>query len=208
MGILLSIHPENPDKRKISQVVDTLRQGGVIIYPTDTVYGLGCDIFNTKAIETICRIKGIKPEKANLSFVCYDLRHISEYTRSVDTSTYKLMRRALPGPYTFILKANNMIPKLFKNNKKTVGIRVPDNHIAREIVQELGHPIVSTSIRSDDKIVDYFTDPELIYEEFGNRVDIVIDGGIGGLEPSTVIDCSGDSPEILREGKGVSSLIL
>lgn len=178
--MLLNIHPVNPDKRKIAQVVECLRSGGVVIYPTDTVYGLGCDIYQSRAIERICRMKGVKPEKANLSFICNDLSHISEFTLNVDTPTYKLMRRLLPGPFTFILKANNSVPKLFKNNKRTVGIRVPDNAIARDIVQELGHPIVSTSIHHDDDIIEYITDPEMIFEQYGHLVDIVIDGGIGG----------------------------
>jgi tRNA threonylcarbamoyl adenosine modification protein (Sua5/YciO/YrdC/YwlC family) len=203
MGILLSIHPENPDQRKINQVVECLNKGGLVIYPTDTVYGLGCDIYQGKAIERICRLKGVKPEKANLSFICNDLSHISEYTLSLDTPTYKLMRRSLPGPFTFILKANNAIPKLFKNNKRTVGIRVPDNAIARAIVHDLGHPIVSTSIHHDDEIIEYITDPEVIFEQYGKLVDIVIDGGIGALEPSTVVDCTGAEPQIIRQGKGV-----
>lgn len=202
MGMLLNIHPVNPDKRKIAQVVECLRSGGVVIYPTDTVYGLGCDIYQSRAIERICRMKGVKPEKANLSFICNDLSHISEFTLNVDTPTYKLMRRLLPGPFTFILKANNSVPKLFKNNKRTVGIRVPDNAIARDIVQELGHPIVSTSIHHDDDIIEYITDPEMIFEQYGHLVDIVIDGGIGGLDPSTVVDCTQDEPVILRQGKG------
>ena len=200
--MLLNIHPVNPDKRKIAQVVECLRSGGVVIYPTDTVYGLGCDIYQSRAIERICRMKGVKPEKANLSFICNDLSHISEFTLNVDTPTYKLMRRLLPGPFTFILKANNSVPKLFKNNKRTVGIRVPDNAIARDIVQELGHPIVSTSIHHDDDIIEYITDPEMIFEQYGHLVDIVIDGGIGGLDPSTVVDCTQDEPVILRQGKG------
>lgn len=188
--------------RKINQVVECLQNGGLVIYPTDTVYGLGCDIFNKAAVEKICKIKGIKIEKMNFSFICYDLSHISDYTLNVDTPTYKLMKHCLPGPFTFILKANNSIPKLFKNNKKTVGIRVPDNDIARMIVKELGHPIITTSIHHEDDIIDYITDPLAIYERYENLVDIVIDGGIGGYHPSTVVDCTKDEPIVVREGLG------
>lgn len=205
--MLLSIHPENPEPRKIKQVTECLADGGLVIYPTDTVYGLGCDIFNQKAIERLCRLKGVKPGKMSFSFICNDLSHISEYTLNLDTPTYKLMKKALPGPFTFILKANNSIPKLFKNNKKTVGIRVPDHPIPRAIVAELGHPIITTSIHHEDEILDYITDPELIYERFGKLVDIVIDGGWGGIEPSTVVDCTGDFPEVVREGKGDPDLL-
>lgn len=188
--------------RKINQVVECLQNGGLVIYPTDTVYGLGCDIFNKAAVEKICKIKGVKIEKMNFSFICYDLSHISDYTLNVDTPTYKLMKHCLPGPFTFILKANNSIPKLFKNNKKTVGIRVPDNDIARMIVKELGHPIITTSIHHEDDIIDYITDPLAIYERYENLVDIVIDGGIGGYHPSTVVDCTKDEPIVVREGLG------
>ncbi len=200
--MFLEIFPHNMDMRKMQKVVDCLKSGGLIIYPTDTVYGLGCDIYNKEAVEKICRIKNVKPEKMNFSFICYDLSHISDFTVSVDTPTYKLMKRCLPGPYTFILKANNTIPKLFKNNKKTVGIRVPDNEIARTIVQELGHPILTTSVHHEDDIIDYITDASAIYERYENLVDIVIDGGIGGYKPSTIIDCTGDEPVVLREGAG------
>lgn len=200
--MLLTIHPENPEPRKIKQVAEVLAQGGLVIYPTDTVYGLGCDIYNQKAIERICRLKGVKPDKMSFSFICNDLSHISEYTLNLDTPTYKLMKRALPGPYTFILKANNSIPKLFKNNKRTVGIRVPDHPIPRAIVEELGHPIITTSIHHDDEILDYITEPYLIEERFGKLVDIVIDGGTGGIEPSTVVDCTQGEAIILRAGKG------
>jgi tRNA threonylcarbamoyl adenosine modification protein (Sua5/YciO/YrdC/YwlC family) len=200
--MLLTIHPENPELRKIKQVVDVLAQGGLVIYPTDTVYGLGCDIYNQKAIERLCRLKGVKPDKMSFSFICNDLSHISEYTLNLDTPTYKIMKRALPGPYTFILKANNSIPKLFKNNKRTVGIRVPDHAIPRAIVEALGHPIITTSIHHDDEILDYITEPYLIEERFGKLVDIVIDGGTGGIEPSTVVDCTQGEAIVLREGKG------
>jgi tRNA threonylcarbamoyl adenosine modification protein (Sua5/YciO/YrdC/YwlC family) len=205
--MMLSIHPDNPEPRKIKQVVDVLSQGGLIIYPTDTVYGLGCDIYNQKAIERLCRLKGIKPEKMSFSFICNDLSHISEYTLNLDTPTYKLMKKALPGPFTFILKANNSIPKLFKNNKKTVGIRVPDHPIPRAIVAELGHPIITTSIHHEDEILDYITEPYLMEERFGKLVDIIIDGGTGGIEPSTIVDCTQEEPTVLREGKGNPDLL-
>ena len=200
--MLLELFPHNIDMRKMKQVVDCLRNGGLVIYPTDTVYGLGCDIFNKSAVEKICRLKGVKLEKMNFSFICYDLSHISDYTLNVDTRTYKLMKRCLPGPFTFILKANNAIPKLFKNNKKTVGIRVPDNDIARMIVQELGNPIITTSVHHEDDIIDYITDPNAIYERYEKIVDIVIAGGIGGYKPSTIIDCTGEEPIIVRDGIG------
>lgn len=200
--MLLRIFPENIDMRKMQTVVDCLKRGGLVIYPTDTVYGLGCDIYNKEAVEKICRIKQVKVEKMNFSFICNDLSHISDYTLNVDTPTYKLMRRCLPGPFTFILKANNAIPKLFKNQKKTIGIRVPDNEIARCIVRELGNPIITTSIHHEDDVIDYITEPEAIYERYEKLVDIVIDGGPGGYHPSTVIDCTGDEPLIVREGIG------
>jgi tRNA threonylcarbamoyl adenosine modification protein (Sua5/YciO/YrdC/YwlC family) len=178
-----------------------LRKGGLVIYPTDTVYGLGCDITNTKALEKIAHIKGIKLEKANWSFLCADLSNLSDYVRQIDTATFKILKRALPGPYTFLLPGNNNLPKVFKK-KKTVGIRVPDNAIAKALVEELGNPIVSTSIHDEDEMLEYTTDPSLIYEKWENLVDIVIDGGYGDNVASTVIDLSGDEPEIIREGKG------
>ncbi|MEQ9466239.1 MAG: L-threonylcarbamoyladenylate synthase [Ekhidna sp.] len=202
----IKLYPENPERRKIQEVVEVLRNGGVIIYPTDTVYGLGCDIFNQKAIERIRLIKGIKGKHLNLSFICFDLSHISEYTRRLDTPTFKLMKKTLPGPYTFILESSSKVPKILNVKKKTVGIRVPDNNIPREIVKELGNPIITTSIH-DDEIHDHATDPELIYDEFKNLVDVVIDGGFGGVHPSTVIDCTGDTPEIVREGIGDINII-
>ena len=202
MAQFIKIYPENPNEKEIAKVVKLLRDGGIIIYPTDTVYGLGCDITNQKAIEKICRIRGIKPEKANFSFICSDLRHISDYIKPIDTTTFRILKKALPGPFTFILNANNNVPKLLSSNKKTVGIRVPDNNIAREIVALLGNPILSTSIRDDDELIEYSTDPELIHEKYEDLVDLVIDGGYGDNEPSTVVDCTSGDFEIIREGKG------
>ena len=201
MSEFIKIYPENPNPREINKVVEVLRKGGLIIYPTDTVYGLGCDITNTKALEKIAWIKGVKLAKANWSFICADLSNMSDYVRQIDTATFKILKRALPGPYTFILPGNNSLPKAFKN-KKTVGIRVPDNSIARTLVEALGNPIVSTSIRDEDTLLEYTTDPELIYEKWKNLVDIVIDGGYGDNVASTVIDLSQDEPIIVREGKG------
>ncbi len=202
MSELVRIHPENPQKRKIQHVVDVLRAGGVIIYPTDTVYGLGCDIFNQKAIEKIKWIKGIKGKSINLSFICYDLSNLAEYARHVDTPIFKMMKKGLPGPYTFILESSSKTPKILKTNKKTVGIRVPNNLIPRQIVLELGNPIVTTSLHDGDEITDYPTDPEMIFEDFGKLVDLVIDGGPGNIIPSTIIDCTGKEPLVLREGLG------
>ena len=203
-AIFLPIHPKNPEERKINQVVDCLREGGVIIYPTDTVYGLGCDLQNPRAIERVCQIKGIKPKKANFAFICYDLSHISEYARSLSNSTFRLMKKALPGAFTFILQATNKVPKILDNNRKTVGIRVPDHPIPRMIVEKLGNPIITTSIHNDeDEIIEYITEPERIYEKFANLVDIVIDGGIGGIKPSTIVDCTNDTFEIVRQGAGI-----
>ncbi|HJP63474.1 MAG TPA: L-threonylcarbamoyladenylate synthase [Mucilaginibacter sp.] len=206
--MLIKIYPENPNPKAIEQVVDVLRKGGIIIYPTDTVYGLGCDITNQKAIERICQIRRIKPEKANLSFICYDLSHISDYTKPIDNTIFRILKKALPGPFTFIFNASHNVPKLLSLNKKTVGIRVPDNDIAREIVKQLGNPIVSTSIHDDDEVVEYSTDPELIYEKYQELVDIVIDGGYGGNVASTVVDCTSGEPEVVREGKGELELYL
>jgi len=201
MAELIRIYEENPNPKEIAKVVKVLRKGGLIIYPTDTVYGLGCDITNTRALEKIARIKGIKLAKANWSFICADLSNLSDYVRQIDTATFKILKRALPGPYTFVLPGSSNLPKDFKQ-KKTVGIRVPSNLIAKTLVQELGNPIVSTSIHDEDELLEYTTDPELIYEKWQNLVDIVIDGGYGDNVASTVIDLSGDEPEILREGKG------
>lgn len=200
--MLVRIHPDNPQEKLIKQVVECLKDGGIIIYPTDTVYGLGCDIFKQKAVEKIARIREVNIKKHNFSFICSDLSHLSDFTKPMDRSTYKLMKKALPGPFTFILNANNTIPKLFKNNRKTVGIRVPEHHIPREIVQHLGNPILTTSIHDDDSIIEYSTDPELIYEKYKNQVDIVIDGGYGNLIPSTIVNCSEGTPEIIRQGLG------
>ena len=201
MAIFIKIYNENPNPKEIEKVVSLLKKGGLIIYPTDTVYGLGCDITNKKALEKIARLKNIKLAKANLSFICNDLSHLSDYVKQIDTPTYKVLKRALPGAYTFILPGNNNLPRAFKN-KKTVGIRIPDNNIIREIVKQLGNPIVSTSIRDEDDVIEYTTDPELIFEKWQNIVDVVIDGGYGGNQPSTVIDLSKDEIEIVREGKG------
>ncbi|MCL9805249.1 L-threonylcarbamoyladenylate synthase [Flavobacterium amniphilum] len=201
MAQFIKIYPENPNEKEIAKVIKVLKNGGLVIYPTDTVYGLGCDITNTKALERIAKIKGTKLEKANFSFVCSDLSNISDYIKQIDTSTFKILKRALPGPYTFILPGNNSLPKEFKK-KTTVGIRVPDNNIALEIVRQLGNPIVSTSIHDDDEILEYSTDPELIFEKWQNLVDVVIDGGYGDNEASTIIDLSEGEPVVIREGKG------
>lgn len=206
--MLLKIYPENPNDRAIDQVVNVLRKGGIIIYPTDTVYGIGCDITNHRAIETLCKIRGLKPEKANLSFICYDLTDIAQYTKPIDTATFRLLKKSLPGPFTYIFNASNQVPKLMSNNKKTVGIRVPNNSIAREIVRQLGNPIVSASIHDEDEILEYSTDPELIHEKFEQQVDVVIDGGYGDNEASTVVDCTSGDFEILRQGKGDLNLYL
>ncbi|HIA35604.1 MAG TPA: threonylcarbamoyl-AMP synthase [Flavobacteriales bacterium] len=201
--MLLGIHPENPNQHEIEKVIQSLKQGGVIIYPTDTIYAIGCDIYNQKAIERICLIKGIKLKNAHFSFICNDLSQLSDFTRNVTTPVYKIMRKALPGAFTFILKANNKVPKLFKSKKKTAGIRIPDNNIARKIVKELGNPLLSTSVHKLDGMDSYPTDPELIHQKYKDLVDITIDGGYGGNEASTVIDCTGLEPEIIREGKGI-----
>lgn len=201
MAQFLKIYPENPNEKEIAKVVKVLRDGGLVIYPTDTVYGLGCDITNSRALEKIAKIKGIKLEKANWSFICHDLSNLSDYVRQIDTATFKILKRALPGPYTFILPGNNNLPKEFKK-KTTVGIRVPDNNIILEMVRQLGNPIVSTSIRDDDDVIEYTTDPELIFEKWQNLVDVVIDGGYGDNIGSTIIDLSDYEPVVVREGKG------
>ncbi|NND53175.1 MAG: threonylcarbamoyl-AMP synthase [Flavobacteriaceae bacterium] len=206
MAELIKIHEENPSLRKIQKVTAILKAGGLVIYPTDTVYGLGCDIKNTKALERIARIKGIKLDKANFSFICYDLSDLSSYVKQIDTFTFKLLKRNLPGPYTFILPGAKTLPKAFKK-KKTVGIRIPENNIALEIVKNLGNPIVSTSIYDEDYILEYTTDPELILEKWGKLVDLVIDGGYGGNMPSTIIDLSKEFPEVIRTGKGASDIL-
>ncbi len=198
----IKIHPENPDFRRLRRVVDVLNDGGVIIYPTDTIYGLGCGIFHPKSIERICQIKGVKPQKQNFSFICYDLSDISEYTRALNTPVFKLMKKALPGPFTFILEANNKVPKLLNSKKKTVGIRVPDHLIPRNLVKELGQPVITTSIRDEDDVIEYSTDPELIYEKYKDLVDVVIDGGYGRNVASTILDCTGETVEVIRQGLG------
>ncbi len=198
--MLIKIYPENPNEKEIEKVVQILRDGGLIIYPTDTVYAIGCDALNVRAVEKICRMKDINPEKSNLSIICYDLSNISEYAR-VDNFTFKLMKKNLPGPFTFILNTTSSLPKIYKN-KKTVGIRVPDNNIIRELVNSLGNPILTTSVKDDDEMLEYSTDPELIYEKYSEQVDIVIDGGYGGIEASTIVDCTDGEPEIIRQGKG------
>jgi tRNA threonylcarbamoyl adenosine modification protein (Sua5/YciO/YrdC/YwlC family) len=199
--MLLKIYPENPNPKAVEQAVEVLRNGGVIIYPTDTVYAFGCDIFQAKALEKICKFRGIDPRKANLSIVCSDLSHLSEFAK-VDNNTFKLMKRLLPGPFTFILNRSNKLPKLFKERSE-VGIRVPDNNITLELVKALGNPILSASLRDDDDdVLEYLTDPELMSEKYYNEVDLVIDGGFGNIKPSTVIDCTGDEPAIVRQGKG------
>lgn len=201
MAEYVKVYEDNPNPKAIASIVAVLKKGGLIIYPTDTVYGLGCDITNTKALERIAKIKGVKLEKANFSFICHDLSNLSDYVKQIDTSTFKILKRALPGPYTFILPGAKTLPSVFKK-KKTVGIRVPDNNIALEIVKQLGNPIISTSIRDEDDVIEYTTDPELILEKWDNLVDLVIDGGYGDNVASTIIDLSENQPEIIREGKG------
>jgi tRNA threonylcarbamoyl adenosine modification protein (Sua5/YciO/YrdC/YwlC family) len=205
MALFIKIYEDNPNPKEIERAVDILRRGGLIIYPTDTVYSLGCDITNSRALEKIAWIKGIKLAKANWSFVCSDLSNLSDYVRQIDTATFKILKRALPGPYTFVLPGNNNLPKDFKK-KKTVGIRVPDNAIAKALVDGLGNPIVSTSIYDEDEVLEYTTDPELIFEKWQNQVDLVIDGGYGGNVASTVIDLSQGEPIVLRKGKGDSDV--
>jgi len=199
--MLIRIHPQNPQERLIKQVVTILKNGGIIIYPTDTIYGLGCDIFQHKAVERICQIKGVQPQKANLSFVCYDLSDLSHYAKQLNTSVYRSLKQHLPGPYTFILEASKQVPKILKTKKDTVGIRVPDNSIARCIVKELGNPILSATLPGE--FVEDYTDPEIIYNRFEKQVDIVIDGGIGGMIPSTIIDFTSGEAEVVREGAGM-----
>jgi tRNA threonylcarbamoyl adenosine modification protein (Sua5/YciO/YrdC/YwlC family) len=215
--MLLHLHPVNPQPRNIRMIVECLLEGGVIVYPTDTIYGLGCDIFQPKAIERICRIKGVDPAKAQLSFICHDLSDLSNYTKSISTPLYRLLKTSLPGPYTFILPASRQVPKLLKSRKDTIGLRIPDNVIARSLIKELGHPILSSSLpggvggvpasvgahsQPAALRVEEYTDPEMIEEKFSHLVDIVVDGGIGGVLPSTVIDCTGDEPVVIRRGLG------
>ena len=200
--MLIRLYDENPNLKEILKIVEILRDGGVIIYPTDTIYGIGCDITKPKAVERVARIKNIKPEKTTLSFIFSDLSHISDYCKPLSNSIFKLLKKNLPGPFTFILDANSNVPKLFKSSKRSLGIRIPNNNIIREIIRQLGNPILSTSVHDDDTIIEYTTDPELIHEKFGDLVDLVIDGGYGGNIPSTIVDCTGDEPVITREGKG------
>lgn len=198
----LSIHPESPEPRKIKQVVERLQDGGVIIYPTDTVYGIGCDVTNHKAVERVCRLRRLDPDKAMLAMICKDMSQVSAHAAQLDNQVFRMLKQYLPGPYTFILKANNEVPKMFKNRKKTLGIRIPDNKIIQALVEELGRPILTTSLKSDDEILEYFTDPLDIYNDFENLVDVVIDGGNCGNIPSTLIDCSKGEPELIRLGAG------
>ncbi|TSA32344.1 MAG: threonylcarbamoyl-AMP synthase [Porphyromonadaceae bacterium] len=200
--MIRKIYPGNPNPKEIDMVVEILKDGGVIIYPTDTVYGLGCDITKGKAIERVAQIKGLRPDKTNFSFIVYDLSHLADYTKPFDNQIYKLMRRNLPGPFTFILEASNNVPKILKSKKKTVGIRIPDNPIILEIIRVLGNPILTTSVHSGDVILDYTTDPELIHEDMGHLVDLVIDGGFGNNVPSTIVDCTGPEIKIVRQGLG------
>jgi tRNA threonylcarbamoyl adenosine modification protein (Sua5/YciO/YrdC/YwlC family) len=201
--MLLKIYPENPNPKDIRQVVEVLQRGGIIIYPTDTVYGLGCDITNAKAVEKIARHKNVQVEKSNFSFICSDLSHLSDFSRPVSNPVFKLLKHYLPGPFTFILNANSNVPKYFKGKKKTIGIRIPDNSIVLEIVRVLGNPIMSTSIHDDDEIIEYSTDPELIHEKFQDIADLVIDGGYGDNIPSTIVDCTDEIPVVIRQGKGI-----
>jgi len=201
--MLVKIYKKDTDMREIEKAVDILRNGGVIVYPTDTVYGIGCDVMNMKAVGRVARIKNIPIEKSNFSFICSDLSHLSDYCRPISNQVFKLMKRYLPGPYTFILNANNNVPRYFKGKKKTIGIRVPDHPVVTELVRILGNPILSTSVHDEDDIIEYTTNPELIHEKLGNSVDLVIDCGSGDIYPSTVIDCTGDSPVMIRQGKGI-----
>lgn len=201
MAELLTIHPKNPEHRKIARVVDVLHNGGIIIYPTDTVYGIGCDLFNRKAVEKLCLFLQIKPQRLNLSFICSDLSHISDYVKRVDTPTFKILKKSLPGPFTYIFEASGHVPKILGTEKKTVGIRVPDNEIPLAIVRTLGHPLISASLKTEE-VEEYRTDPEEIYDSFSKRVDLVIDGGAGGIVPSTVVDFTSGEPMITRQGAG------
>lgn len=199
---LIRIHPKNPPERDLLKVVECLREGGIVIYPTDSVYGIGCDVTKARAVEKIAQYKGVKVEKANFSFIFNDMSELSEYTAPLNKEIFKLLKHTLPGPFTFILNASNTVPKLFKNNKKTLGIRIPDNNIPREIVRLLGGPILTTSLHDEDELIDYTTDPELIYERFANWADIIIDGGYGNNVPSTVVDCTSGEPVVIRQGIG------
>jgi tRNA threonylcarbamoyl adenosine modification protein (Sua5/YciO/YrdC/YwlC family) len=199
---LVKIHSQNPERRKILHTVDTLRKGGIVVYPTDTIYGIGCDLKNRRSVERLCRILDIKPQKLDLSFICSDLSHISEYVKRIDTPVFKILKKALPGPFTFIFESSSQVPKILDINKKTVGIRIPNHSIPREIVSILGNPLITSSIKDDDTIREYTTDPEQIFRDFQYKVDIVIDGGTGGNVPSTVVDFTGAEPVIVRQGLG------
>ncbi len=207
-AIFLPIHPQNPEPRKIKQVVEILVQGGIIVYPTDTIYGIGCDLLNRKSVEHLCKIVGVKPQKLDLSFICNDMSHISEYVKRIDTPVFKILKKSLPGPYTFLFESSSRVPKILGVNKKTVGIRIPDHPITQALVKYLDNPIITSSIKNDDEIKEYTTDPNEIYEEFKNKVDLVIDGGPGGNVPSTVIDFSTGEPKLIRSGLGESESIL
>ncbi|HEX2395669.1 MAG TPA: L-threonylcarbamoyladenylate synthase [Bacteroidales bacterium] len=204
--MLLKIHPETPGQRQIQKAVEMLKDGGVLVFPTETVYGLGCDIYSNKAVERVARIKGINIEKANFSFICHSLSQLTDYAKHVNNTTFKLMKQCLPGPFTFILEASSNVPRIFRSRKKTIGIRIPDNLIITELVRELGNAILTTSIHDKDELLDYTTDPELIYDDYQNLVDAVINGGYGKNVPSTVIDCTGHVPLIVRQGIGVVDL--
>jgi tRNA threonylcarbamoyl adenosine modification protein (Sua5/YciO/YrdC/YwlC family) len=199
--MLISIHPDNPQPRQLSMVKECLESGGIIAYPTDTIYGLGCDIFHPEAIEKICAIKKVDPEKANLSFICSDLSDLSLYAKAIDNSLFRILKKALPGPFTFILPASKQVPKILQSKKKTIGLRIPNNNIALSIIKTLGHPILSASFPGD--AIEDYTDPEIIYEDWGKQIDMVVDGGIGGIIPSTVVDCTTDHYEVIRQGAGV-----
>ncbi|HNP96247.1 MAG TPA: L-threonylcarbamoyladenylate synthase [Cyclobacteriaceae bacterium] len=205
-AVLLPIHPDNPEPRKIAQVVKLLQNGGIIIYPTDTIYGIGCDLMNKKSIEKVCRIMGVKPQKLDLSFICNDLSHISEFVKRIDTPIFKILKKSLPGPFTYIFESSSRVPKILDVNKKTVGIRIPNHNIPRDLVATLGNPLITSSIKDDDTIKAYTTDPEEIYNDFKNEVDLVIDGGFGGNIPSTVVDFTVSPPEIIRQGLGDFSI--
>jgi len=202
MAVYLNINSDNPDQRKMKQVIECLADGGLIVYPTDTIYGIGCDLYNQKAVQRLCQLKGIKPNKMNLSFICYDLSDISLYAKQMDNAVFKLMKKTLPGPYTFILESSTKVPKILNVKKKQVGIRVPDHQIPRQIVQQFGNPIINASIKDEDDVIAYTTDPSLIYDNYEKQVDIVIDGGYGGNTPSTVIDCTSTPFSVIREGAG------
>ena len=199
---LIKLYEENPQQSKIERIVDILRKGGIVIYPTDTIYGIGCDLFNRKAVDRVCRIKGIKPKNFNLSFICSDISEIAEYVKRIDNSTFKLLKKTLPGPFTFILDSSSRVPKILNTNKKTVGVRIPANNIPLQLVKYLGNQLITTSIKDDDQKLEYTNDPEIIFDDLKNEVDVVIDGGIGKNIPSTVVDCTMGKVEVVREGLG------